>query len=64
VPAPAIEIVVRAIARKPDGVRASRLLKNAWVVIPRRAEGASPESSATGHPQFWIPAPPLRGVPE
>jgi len=64
VPAPAIEIVIGAVARKPAAVRASRLLKNAWAVIPGRAEGASPESSATGHLRFWIPGPPLRGVPE
>jgi len=37
--------VFRAVARKPDGARASRLLKNALAVIPGRAEGASPESS-------------------
>jgi hypothetical protein len=37
------------------------MLSNILVVIPGRAEGASPESRRTS---VWIPGPPLRGVPE
>jgi hypothetical protein len=33
-------------------------------VIPGRAEGASPESSATFGVLLWIPGPALRAVPE